>query len=112
GGEVVVAGRTSQDRQVKAEEIATREGLAVVPPFDHPDIVAGQATVGLEIAAQLPEVQTVVVPVGGGGLIPGVGGGPAAAGSAARVWGVEPAGAAKLARSLAAGKPGGVGPPA
>ena len=49
GGEVVFAGRTSQDRQVKAEELAAREGLAVVPPFDHPDIVAGQATVGLEI---------------------------------------------------------------
>ena len=60
---------------------------------------------GLEIAAQLPEVQTVVVPVGGGGLISGVVVGLAAADSAARVWGVEPAGAPKLARSLAAGKP-------
>src|SRR2546428_11429247 len=105
GGEVVVAGRTSQDRRVKAEESAAREGLAVVPPFDHPDIVAGQATVGLEIAAELPDVQTVVVPVGGGGLISGVVVGLAAADSAARVWGVEPAGAPKLARSLAAGKP-------
>src|SRR2546430_3221673 len=71
GGEVVVAGRTSQDRQVKAEELSAREGLAVVPPFDHPDIVAGQATVGLEIAADLPDVGTVVVPVGGGGPISG-----------------------------------------
>src|SRR6184192_3779730 len=105
GGEVVFAGRTSQDRQVKAEELAARDGLAVVPPFDHPDIVAGQATVGLEIAADLPDVATVVVPVGGGGLISGVVVGLAAAGSAARVWGVEPAGAPKLARSLAAGRP-------
>src|SRR5947199_7401157 len=105
GGEVVFAGRTSEDRQVKAEEISAREGLAVVPPFDHPDIVAGQATVGLEIAADLPDVGTVVVPVGGGGLISGVVVGLAAAGSAARVWGVEPAGAPKLTRSLAAGKP-------
>src|SRR5256886_2198707 len=105
GGEVVFAGRTSQDRQVKAEELAAREGLAVVPPFDHPDIVAGQGTVGLEIAADLPDVGTVVVPVGGGGLISGVVVGLAAAGSAARVWGVEPAGAPKLARSLAAGRP-------
>src|SRR3989440_10806240 len=105
GGEVVFAGRTSQDRQVKAEELAAREGLAVVPPFDHPDIVAGQATVGLEIAADLPDVGTVVVPVGGGGLISGVVVGLAAAGSAARVWGVEPAGAPKLTRSLAAGRP-------
>ncbi len=105
GGEVVFAGRTSQDRQAKAEEIAAREKLAVVPPFDHADIVAGQATVGLEIAAALPEVETVVVPVGGGGLISGVVVGLAAAGSRAKVWGVEPAGAPKLERALAAGRP-------
>src|SRR5437762_1888840 len=105
GGEVVLAGRTSDDRQRAAEAIAVRDGLAVVPPFDHPDIVAGQATVGLEIAADLPDVATVVVPVGGGGLISGVVVGLAAAGSVARVWGVEPAGAPKLARSLAAGRP-------
>src|SRR5256886_12834872 len=98
--------RTSQDRQMKAEELAARDGLAVVPPFDHPDIVAGQATVGLEIAADLPDVATVVVPVGGGGLISGVVVGLAAAGSVARGWGVEPAGAPQLARSLAAGRPG------
>ena len=105
GGEVVPAGKTSEDRRVKALEIAAREGLAVVPPFDHPDVIAGQGTVGLEIAAQLPGVATVVVPVGGGGLIAGVTAGLAAAGSAAQVWGVEPAGAPKLQRSLAAGHP-------
>ncbi|HEX4574683.1 MAG TPA: threonine/serine dehydratase [Gemmatimonadales bacterium] len=105
GGEVVLAGRTSEDRHKKAEELAARDGLAIVPPFDHPDIVAGQATVGLEIAEQLPDVATVVVPVGGGGLLAGVVTGLAAAGSAAQVWGVEPAGAPKLKRSLAAGRP-------
>jgi threonine dehydratase len=105
GGEVVLAGRTSEDRQRKAEELAARDGLAIVPPFDHPDIVAGQATVGLEIAEQLPDVATVVAPVGGGGLVAGVVTGLAAAGSAARVWGVEPAGAPKLKRSLDAGRP-------
>jgi threonine dehydratase len=105
GGEVVLAGRTSDDRQRRAEEIAARDGLAIVPPFNHPDIVAGQATVGLEIAEQLPGVQTVVVPVGGGGLIAGVVIGLAAADSRARVWGVEPAGAPKLKRSLEAGHP-------
>ena len=104
GGEVVLAGRTSEDRQAKAEEIAAREGLVIVSPFDHPDIVAGQATVALEIVEQLPDVATVVVPVGGGGLIAGVVVGLAAAGSRAMVWGVEPVGAPKLARSLAAGK--------
>jgi threonine dehydratase len=105
GGEVVLAGRTSEDRRTKAEELATREGLAVVPPFDHPDIVAGQATIALEIVEQLPEVETVLVPVGGGGLISGVVAGLAAARSRAKVWGVEPAGAPKLKRSLEAGAP-------
>jgi threonine dehydratase len=102
GGEVVFAGRTSEDRRVKAEEIAGREGLAIVPPFDHSDIVAGQATVALEIVEQLPDVETIVVPVGGGGLISGVAAGLAASGSEAVIWGVEPAGAPKLYQSLAA----------
>ncbi len=105
GGEVVLAGRTSEDRRTKAEELAARDGLAVVPPFDHPDIVAGQATIALEIVEQLPEVETVLVPVGGGGLISGVVAGLAAARSRAKVWGVEPAGAPKLKRSLEAGAP-------
>ena len=105
GGEAVFAGRTSDDRQKKAEEIAARDGLAIVPPFDHADIVAGQATVALEILEELPDVATVAVPVGGGGLISGVVAGLAAAGSTATVWGVEPVGAPKLERSLAAGKP-------
>jgi threonine dehydratase len=104
GGEVVIAGRTSEDRRVKAEAIAAQEGLAIVPPFDHPDIVAGQATIALEIVEQLPDVETVVVPVGGGGLISGVIAGLSAAQSKAVVWGVEPIGAPKLHRSLAEGK--------
>jgi threonine dehydratase len=104
GGEVILAGRTSEDRQVKAEEIAAREGLAVVAPYDDPNIVAGQATTALEIVEQLPDVATVVVPVGGGGLIAGILVGLAAAQSRAMVWGVEPSGAPKLHRSLAAGR--------
>jgi threonine dehydratase len=100
-----MAGRTSEDRRLAALELAERERLAVIPPFDHPDIIAGQATVGVEIAVDLPDVATVVVPVGGGGLISGVVRGLAAAGSNARVVGVEPAGAPKLTRSLAAGHP-------
>jgi len=105
GGEVVLAGRTSEDRQRHAEMLAARDGFVIVPPFDHPDIIAGQATVGLEIAEDLPDVATVLVPVGGGGLIAGVIAGLEAAGSAARVWGVEPSGAPKLTRALAAGRP-------
>lgn len=105
GGETVFAGRTSEDRRVKAEELAAREGLAIVPPFDHADIVAGQATVALEILEDLPDVQTIAVPVGGGGLIAGTVAGLAAAGSRATVWGVEPVGAPKMRDSLAAGRP-------
>src|SRR2546429_66090 len=106
GGEVVLAGRTSDDRQRATEAIAVPGAPPGGPPVDHPDIVAGQATVGLEIAEQLPDVRTVVVPVGGGGLIAGVVTGLAAAGSRATVWGVEPVGAPKLKRSLEAGHPG------
>src|SRR5207249_6966784 len=91
--------------RIKAEALAAAQGLAIVPPFDHADIVAGQATVGLEIVEDLPAVRSVVVPVGGGGLISGVVAGLAAAGSTATVWGVEPAGAPKLRESLAAGRP-------
>src|SRR2546426_263777 len=87
GGEVVFAGRTSEDRRIEAEEIARREKLAIVPPFDHPDIVAGQGTPAPAIVEQLPDVETVVVPGGGGGLISGVVTGLAAAGSRAGVWG-------------------------
>lgn len=104
GGEVVFAGKTSEDRRVKAEAVAAQQGLAIVPPFDHPDIVAGQASVALEIVEQLPEVEHIVVPVGGGGLISGVVAGLSAAGSDADVWGVEPTGAPKLHDSLAAGR--------
>ncbi len=105
GGEVVLAGLTSEDRQNRAEAIAAHDGLAIVSPFDNADIVAGQATVALEIQEALPSVASVVVPVGGGGLIAGILAGLAAGGSPARVWGVEPTGAPKLTRALAAGEP-------
>src|SRR2546425_5408004 len=61
GGEVVFAGRTSEDRRVKAEEIARAEQLAIVPPFDHPDIVAGQGAGALRIVGQLPHAEAGVV---------------------------------------------------
>lgn len=105
GGEVVFAGRTSEDRYRRAIEMADAQGLAVVPPYDHSDIIAGQGTVGLEIAADLPEVAHVAVPVGGGGLIAGITTALAGLGSAARVVGVEPVGAAALAAALVADAP-------
>ena len=71
-GEIVLAGTTSEDRYARAMEIVAREDLTVIPPFDHPHIIAGQATVGLEIVEDMPDVAHVAVPVGGGGLCAGV----------------------------------------
>ncbi len=101
GGEVVLAGRTSEDRFLKAMEIAEKEALAVVPPFDHPAIIAGQGTVGLEICEDLPGVRTVVVPTGGGGLSAGVATAVKGLVPGASVITVEPEGAGKFAASFA-----------
>ncbi len=105
GGETVFAGTTSEDRYVKGIEIAEAEGLTVIPPFDHPDIIAGQGTAGLEIVQQLPEVAHVAFPVGGGGLGAGVTTALAVLRPDARATGVEPEGAAAFGAALRAGKP-------
>ena len=100
GGEIVLAGRTSADRYARAMELAREQGLAVVPPYDHPGIIAGQGTVGLEIVEDCPEVATVVVPVGGGGLSSGVAAAVKGLRPSAEVVAVEPEGAPKLNTSL------------
>jgi len=105
GGEVIVAGTTSVDRRTRAEQEAAARGLTIVPPFDHPWIVAGAGTCGLEIAEQCADLQAVYVPVGGGGLIAGVAAAVKHRRPAVRVVGVEPAGAAKMTASRAAGRP-------
>jgi threonine dehydratase len=105
GAEVIFAGATSAERKVEAERVQHARGLVMVPPFDHPWIIAGQGTVGLEIVEDCPDVHEVYVPVGGGGLLAGVAAAVKALRPAARVIGVEPAGAAKMSRSLAAGAP-------
>jgi threonine dehydratase len=105
GGEVVLAGRTSRDRHARALEIAEREGLAVVPPFDHPAIIAGQGTAGLEIVEDCPDVATVAVPVGGGGLAAGVATAVKALRPETVIVTVEPEGAPTFERARAAGGP-------
>ena len=105
GGEVVLAGRTSSDRYERAREIAQRERLAMVPPFDHPAIIAGQGTAGLEIVEDCPDVRTVAVPVGGGGLAAGVATAVKALRPQAAVVTVEPEGAPTYERARAAGAP-------
>jgi threonine dehydratase len=106
GGEVVFAGATrSGEQRLRAEEIAREQDLVMIPPYDHPDVIAGQGTCGLEILEQRPDVGTILVPVSGGGLIAGISVAAAALAPAVRVVGVEPAGAAKLTAALAAGAP-------
>ena len=104
GAEIIFAGTTSVDRRVRAEAEAATRGLTIVPPFDHPWIIAGAGTCGLEIVEQCPDVASVYVPVGGGGLLSGVAAAVKASGRAVRVIGVEPVGAAKMSASRAAGR--------
>lgn len=105
GARVVLAGTTTQHRMDRALEIARDEGGVLVPPYDHPWIIAGQGTAGLEIAEDFPDVRTVLVQVGGGGLSAGVATAIKLRCPAARVIGIEPEGAPKLSRARAAGKP-------
>jgi threonine dehydratase len=105
GARVVLAGTTTADRMARAMELVRDEGQTLVPPYDDPVIVAGQGTVGLEIADELPAVRTVLVPVGGGGLSAGVAAAIRLRVRGARVIGVEPAGAPKLTRAREAGRP-------
>lgn len=105
GAQVVLAGTTTADRMARAEELVREQGMTLVPPYDHPVIIAGQGTVGLEIAADLPDVDTVLVPVGGGGFSAGVAAAVKLTLPNARVIGVEPSGAPKLTRAREAGHP-------
>ncbi len=105
GAEVILEGTTSITRRAKAEAIARERGLPVVPGFDHPHIVAGQGTVGLEIAEQWPDVDTVLVPIGGGGLVSGMATVLKNANQRVRIIGVEPTGARSMALALTEGAP-------
>jgi threonine dehydratase len=105
GGEVIFAGTTSADRKTRAEAEAAARGLTIVPPFDHPWIIAGAGTCGLEILEQCPDASAVYVPIGGGGLLSGISTAIKALTPGVRVIGVEPAGAARMTASRAAGHP-------
>ena len=105
GAEVQFAGTTTVHRQERAEALALERGWLIVPPFDSLPIVEGQGTAGLELLEQVPGVRTIVVPVGGGGLIAGVAAAVKLSDPSIRVIGVEPEGAPKMSQSLAAGMP-------
>jgi threonine dehydratase len=104
GAEIVIVGTASEERKRVAEEIAATRGLAVIPPYDDPRIIAGQGTCGLEIAEDMPEVAAVLVPIGGGGLAAGVAAAITALTPGARLIGVEPELAADARESLATGR--------
>jgi threonine dehydratase len=103
GARVVLAGRDYGEAFVRAMVLAGENGAAFIHAFDDAEVIAGQGTLGLELLEQLPDVDTVVVPVGGGGLLAGVVSALRGAGGAARVVGVQAAGASSLAPSLRAG---------
>ncbi len=105
GARIELAGTTTADRMARALEIVDAEGATLVPPYDDLLIIAGQGTIGLEIIDDLPDVATVLVPVGGGGLSAGVAAAVKLRRPQTRVIGVEPSGAPKLSRALAARHP-------
>jgi threonine dehydratase len=104
GAEIVKVGSGSVERQQKAEELAAQRGYAIVPPYNDEKIIAGQGTIGLEILVEVPDVETVLVPVGGGGMISGVAAAIKLSKPSVKVIGVEPALAADAQASFRAGK--------
>jgi threonine dehydratase len=104
GAEIVLVGPGSLERQTRAEELAAQHGYVIVPPFNDEKIIAGQGTMGLEILEDLPEVETVLVPVGGGGMISGVATAIKLSKPSASVIGVEPELAADAQASFRAGR--------
>ncbi|MFB8386400.1 threonine ammonia-lyase [Microbacterium sp. NPDC055910] len=109
GAEVVLEGATVETPLRLAAEFAERTGAVLIHPFDHLDIIAGQGTLGIELWDQLPELETVVLGIGGGGLIAGVGAAlkarAAAVGRTIRVIGVQAENSAAFPPSIAAGHP-------
>ncbi|MCG8908350.1 hydroxyectoine utilization dehydratase EutB [Pseudomonas sp. DP-17] len=105
GAEVRIVGNSQDDAQAEAERIARAHGAALLPPFDHPQIIAGQGTLGLEILEQLPDVRQVLIPLSGGGLFGGVALALKHADPNIRVHGISMRRGAAMAASLAAGHP-------
>jgi threonine dehydratase len=105
GAQVVRFGKYHVERESKALEISNKSGAAFVHPFNDPAVIAGQGTCGLEIVDQLREFDSVIVPVGGGGLVSGISIAVKSSRPAAKVFGVEPEGARKMQMSLKAGRP-------
>jgi threonine dehydratase len=104
GAQIVDVGPSSSERQARAEALAAEHGYAIIPPYDHPAIIAGQGTCGLEILGDCPDVDLVLAPVGGGGLLSGVAAAIRQQRPECRVVGVEPELAGDAAASLRQGR--------
>jgi threo-3-hydroxy-L-aspartate ammonia-lyase len=103
GAEIVFTSR--QEREARARALVAEQGLVMVPPYDHPDVITGQATCAFEILEEAPDTDTIVCPVGGGGMLAGTCCTVRALRPGATVYGVEPARSPKLAAALEAGRP-------
>ncbi len=105
GAEVRIVGHSQDEAQEEVDRLVAEQGMVTVPPFDHPDIIAGQGTVGLELLEQVPGVATVLVPVSGGGLISGVAAAMKAQHPRIRIIGVSMERGAAMYACQQAGKP-------
>ncbi len=105
GAEVRIAGASQDEAQHEVDRLIAGQGMTMLPPFDHADVIAGQGTLGLELLEDLPELETCIVPLSGGGLIAGVARAIKAANPRARVVGVTMAKGAAMYESVKAGRP-------
>ncbi len=105
GAEVRTYDRAKESREAIAKDIVEREGRVLVPPFDDPAVIAGQGTAALELLQDVPDLDAVIVPCGGGGLLSGVAVAATALRPGIAVWGVEPEAGDDFRRSLAVGRP-------
>ena len=103
GAEIVLVGPSGVERQIKAEELAAEHGYVIIPPYEDEKIIAGQGTTGLEIVEDIPEIEMVLVPIGGGGLISGISTAIKSMRPETKVIGVEPELAADAQASFRAG---------
>ena len=105
GATIVIAGESQDEAQLEVNRLVADKGLVEFPPFDHADIIAGQGTIGLEILEDAPDIDTVLVPLSGGGLIAGVAAAIKGRSPGVRIIGLSMERGAAMAASLAAGHP-------
>lgn len=105
GAEVRIVGSSQDEAQTEVDRLVAAEGWISIPPFDHPDVIAGQGTIGLELLEDFPELDTVVVPLSGGGLIAGIASAVKPAAPSVRIVGISMDRGAAMQASLKAGHP-------